>query len=182
MLKTIGFTLANIDNAPLRMNALALEHMFCGRQLVGRKLQAHYTRQALAEAYKVVGSIDFIGNPVGLFDSLTTGVMDFFYEPVRGVVAGPAAFGRGLAKGTLSLVKNSIFGVMNVGTRITGSIGKGVAALSFDKDYLADRATDAREAPQDMLEGLGMGGVALVKGLVEGVAGLVVRVCAWLRY
>jgi hypothetical protein len=175
MLKTIGFTLANIDNAPLKLNALALEHMFGGRQLVGRKLAAHYTRQAIAEGYKVVGSIDLIGNPVGLFDSLSTGVMDFFYEPARGVVAGPGAFGRGLVKGSLSLVKNSVYGVMNAGSRITGSISKGFAALSFDQDYLNDRERDSREKPADALEGMGMGGVSLVKGIVEGVAGLVVR-------
>eukprot|EP00698_Gefionella_okellyi_P001882 TRINITY_DN1171_c0_g3_i1.p1 TRINITY_DN1171_c0_g3~~TRINITY_DN1171_c0_g3_i1.p1 ORF type:complete len:4247 (+),score=1107.78 TRINITY_DN1171_c0_g3_i1:46-12786(+) len=175
VLRAVGVNFANIDNAPLRLNSLALEHLFGTRELLITKMAAHYKRQGLAELYKVLGSLDVVGNPIGLFDSISTGVMDFFYEPARGAVTSPQAFGRGLAKGSLSLVKNSVFGVMNAGTRITGTIGKGVAALSFDKDYLAERERESRSIPTDALDGLGLGSVALARGLFDGVTGLVLQ-------
>ena len=58
----------------------------------------HYTRQALSEIHKLLGSTEILGNPVGLFRSVGTGVVDFFYEPAQGLVTSPQAFGVGLAK------------------------------------------------------------------------------------
>lgn len=39
-----------------------------------------------------------LGNPVGLFSSLGSGWVDFFYEPAQGLVKSPKDFGMGLAK------------------------------------------------------------------------------------
>ena len=36
-----------------------------------------------------------IGNPMGLFTSLGTGVSDFFFEPIAGLTRGPAEFALG---------------------------------------------------------------------------------------
>ena len=41
---------------------------------------------------------DALGNPVGLFNNLGTGVVDFFYEPAQGLVKSPKDFSVGLAK------------------------------------------------------------------------------------
>jgi hypothetical protein len=54
--------------------------------------------QQQQQVYKILGSADFLGNPVGLFSSLGTGVLDFFYEPAQGLVKSPEDFGKGLAK------------------------------------------------------------------------------------
>lgn len=62
---------------------------------------------------QILGSADFLGNPVGLFTNFATGIEDFFYEPVKGLVKSPADFATGLAKGAKSLVKNSVYGTFN---------------------------------------------------------------------
>lgn len=54
--------------------------------------------QALRQWYKVVGSVEVLGNPVGLVSSLGSGVMDFFYEPAKGLVKSPKDFGKGEAR------------------------------------------------------------------------------------
>jgi hypothetical protein len=36
--------------------------------------------------YGILGSVDFLGNPVSLVSTLGTGVADFFYEPAMGLV------------------------------------------------------------------------------------------------
>jgi len=50
------------------------------------RIQAHYTQQALAQIYKVLGSYEFMGSPVSLVSNLGSGVYDFFYEPANGLV------------------------------------------------------------------------------------------------
>ncbi len=60
---------------------------------------------------KLLGSVDILGIPIKLGGSLFTGITEFFYEPARGIVHGPEDFARGLAAGTLSLIKHSAFGV-----------------------------------------------------------------------
>jgi vacuolar protein sorting-associated protein 13A/C len=47
----------------------------------------------------VIGSADVLGNPVGLFNNVSSGVRDFFYEPMQGFeITRPQDFGKGLAK------------------------------------------------------------------------------------
>ena len=67
-----------------------------------------------------------LGNPVGLVQNLGTGVLDFFYEPAQGLVKSPKDFGMGLAKGTSSLVRNTIYGTFNTVAKITGAMAKGL--------------------------------------------------------
>ena len=50
-------------------------------------------------------------------------------EPAKGIVQSPKAFGKGIGKGTFSLVKNTVYGVFNTTSNITGSISKGIGAL-----------------------------------------------------
>lgn len=42
---------------------------------------------------QIIGSADFLGNPVSLISNLGTGVYDFFHEPIKGIVSSPKDFG-----------------------------------------------------------------------------------------
>lgn len=90
--------LANIDSAPLSFNVLLLENPFCSQDKLLNIIKKHYTRQAITELHTLLGSTEILGNPVGLFHSVGSGVVDFFYEPAQGLVTSPKAFGTGLAK------------------------------------------------------------------------------------
>jgi vacuolar protein sorting-associated protein 13A/C len=65
----------------------------------------------------------------------------------------PQAFREGLAKGTNSLVCNTLTGLFNSTSKITGSISKGAASLSFDTDYIKQRELSSRSKPQTATEG-----------------------------
>lgn len=52
-------------------------------------------------------------------NQLGAGVKDFFYEPAEGLMKSPTAFGKGVAKGTMSLVGNTTSGVLGFTTKIT---------------------------------------------------------------
>lgn len=40
----------------------------------------------------MIGSSDMIGNPLGLIDKVGTGVIEFFNEPIKGMVKSPKHF------------------------------------------------------------------------------------------
>jgi Vacuolar-sorting-associated 13 protein C-terminal len=74
LVKAMGATLANIENAPLHMRQVSIRDKLASPQQLVALLIGHYTRQALGQAYKIVGSAELLGNPIGLLQSLGAGV------------------------------------------------------------------------------------------------------------
>ncbi|KAL6077052.1 Vacuolar Protein [Balamuthia mandrillaris] len=171
----LGIKLPNIEGAPIRLNSLILRHPFTTQEELIERISAHYVRQAIIQAYKVLGSFDFLGNPVSFLNNLGTGVKDFFYEPFNAFVQSPKELGDGLAKGTSSLVKNSVYGVFNSVSKVTESMAKGISKLSFDQTYQVERDNSMRERPHDAGQGLIHGAKGFTKGLIGGLSGVVVE-------
>jgi vacuolar protein sorting-associated protein 13A/C len=91
--------LGNLNNAPLRFNALAIRDMRLSVPILQERIIYHYRQEVLRQLYRVLGSADFLGNPVGLFTNVSGGVADIFYEPYKGVVMhGNKELGIGIAK------------------------------------------------------------------------------------
>jgi len=65
----------------------------------------------------------------------SVGVASFFYEPAKGIVHGPEEFAKGVATGTMHLIKNSMYGIFNSVGQMTEGVGKTLAMLSFDNNY-----------------------------------------------
>jgi vacuolar protein sorting-associated protein 13A/C len=135
-------TVGNINDAPLEMNALAIKDMRLTMPELQSRITYHYRQDVLRQLYRILGSADFIGNPVGLFTNVSSGVADIFYEPFQGVIVhGNKELGIGIAKvgiftdlsptfsqssqGAASFVKKTIFGVSDSVTKFTSSVGKG---------------------------------------------------------
>ena len=123
----------------------------------------------------MLGSADLLGSPISFVRSVGTGVYDFFHEPALGFGQSPQAFGIGLAKGTGSLVKHSTIGTFNSVAKMAGTVGKGAAELTFDRNYVKEREALSREKPRHVFEGLAYGVRDFGIGLFEGVGGVVVR-------
>lgn len=89
----------NVNAAPLEMNALAITDMRLTLPDLQERIMYHYRQEVLRQLYRILGSADFIGNPVGLFTNVSSGVADIFYEPFNGVVMhGNQELGIGIAK------------------------------------------------------------------------------------
>ncbi|KAK6013370.1 hypothetical protein OSTOST_21317, partial [Ostertagia ostertagi] len=89
--------------------------------------------------YVLVLGLDIIGNPFGLVRDLSAGVEDLFYQPFQGLVQGPEEFASGVALGVQSMFGHAVGGAAGAVGRITGTVGKGVAALTFDQEYQRKR-------------------------------------------
>ena len=99
VLNAVTMAVGNINDAPLEMNALAIKDMRLNLPELQQRIMYHYRQEVLRQLYRILGSADFIGNPVGLFTNVSSGVADIFYEPFNGAVMhGDRDFGVGIAK------------------------------------------------------------------------------------
>eukprot|EP01084_Bolivina_argentea_P282094 482791_1 len=176
VINTIINMVGNQDAVPLCLNALAVDDAYGDIQTLFVPIIQHYRNQGLAEAYKFIGGLDIIGNPVQLVGNLGSGVRDFFYEPINGITESPDAFVRGLGKGTGSLVSGVIGGVFGSVSKVTGTLGKIATDATFDEDAISERRIDAaKNQPQHVGDGLAKGGVSIFRGIWGGVTGIVTQ-------
>jgi hypothetical protein len=166
--------LSNISNAPVRLNALLTKYVFSTWTEVQTRVTTHYMQQVLSQVHRLLGASAAIGNPVGLVSNLGAGVKDFFYEPAQGLTESPAAFGRGVARGTRSLIENSVYGIFNSVSGLTETAATALSTASFDARYQREREQRrAAQQPAHAGQGVLMGGLSVARGIVQGVTGIV---------
>ncbi|KAL9616260.1 MAG: hypothetical protein Q9160_008854 [Pyrenula sp. 1 TL-2023] len=168
-------SIGNVNDAPVRLNALMLENARISIPALIANVRNHYTQEFLRQIHIVLGSADFLGNPVGLFNNVSSGVADIFYEPYQGLVMTdrPQDLGIGIAKGASSFVKKSVFGFSDSVAKFTGSMSKGLAAASLDKEFQDQRRmSKSRNRPKHALYGVTSGGNAFATSMASGIGGL----------
>ncbi|KAJ5544940.1 Vacuolar protein sorting-associated protein 13 [Penicillium sp. DV-2018c] len=168
-------SMGNVNDAPVRLNALMLENVRVSLPRLVSNVSEHYTQEFLRQIHIVLGSADFLGNPVGLFNNVSSGVAAMFYEPYQGLVMTdrPQELGLGIAKGATSFVKKSVFGLSDSMAKLTGSMSKGLAAATLDKEFQAQRRmSKVRNRPKHALYGITAGGNAFATSLASGIGGL----------
>ncbi|RDX55846.1 vacuolar protein sorting-associated protein 13 [Lentinus brumalis] len=177
VLNAITMAVGNINDAPLEMNALAIKDMRLLLPDLQARIMYHYRQEVLRQLYRILGSANFIGNPVGLFTNVSSGVADFFYEPFNGVVMhGNKDIGISIAKGAASFVKKTVFGFSDSFTKITSSVGKGLSATTLDSEFqLKRRMNQRRNRPRHAIYGVAAGAEAFATSVVSGVEGVVMK-------
>ncbi|KAL4821832.1 hypothetical protein BDW67DRAFT_149625 [Aspergillus spinulosporus] len=168
-------SMGNINDAPIKLNALMIENARVSFPVLASNIQRHYTQEFLRQIHVVLGSADFLGNPVGLFNNVSSGVAAIFYEPYQGLVMTdrPQELGYGIAKGFGSFAKNTVFGFSDSISKLTGSMSKGLAAATLDKEFQDQRRmSKTRNRPKHALYGITAGGRAFGNSIVSGIEGI----------
>ncbi|KAI7902142.1 uncharacterized protein BX663DRAFT_436105 [Cokeromyces recurvatus] len=178
ILNALTMTIGNINQAPLRFNALAIENVMASGGDFANRILLHYSDQFIYQVYRILGSADFLGNPVGLFNNLSSGVAELFYEPWQGLIMSdrPQDLGYGIAKGFGGFIQKSVYGVTDSFTKFTGSIGKGLSAATMDREYQDRRRMNmAKNRPKHALVGVTQGATSFANSVASGFSGLVTR-------
>ncbi|KAJ3092913.1 hypothetical protein HK102_000456 [Quaeritorhiza haematococci] len=174
-------TIGNVHDAPLRLNALELHHPIVTFSQLADLVIKFYTQEMVGQMHKVIGSADFLGNPVGLFSNVSSGVRDFFYEPVQGFeITRPQESVIGLVKGTTSLFKKTVYGVTDTFSKMTGSVSKGLSVITLDEESKPIEGAE-KEGVSGFVKGLGKGLVGVVTKPVVGAFDLVSNVTEGIR-
>lgn len=171
----LTMAIGNINEAPLSLNALFIENIRVPLPILLESIQTHYGQSFIYQLHKILGSADFLGNPVGLFNNISSGVLDIFYEPYNGLVMNdrPQEIGIGLAKGGLSFVKKSVFGLSDSFAKVTGSLAKGLAVATMDKQFQERRRLNQRRnRPKHALYGFKSGADSFFDSFTSGVTGI----------
>lgn len=175
LLKSIGATLTDVDDLIFKLDCFEVRYKFYKRDQLMKLVARHYSEQFLKQLYVLVLGLDVLGNPYGLIRGLSEGVEAFFYEPFQGAVQGPEEFAEGLVIGVKSLLGHTVGGAAGVVSRITGSVGKGLAAITMDKEYQQKRREEMGRQPKDFGDSLAKGGKGFLRGVVGGVTGIITK-------
>uniref|UniRef100_A0A183IKA9 VPS13_C domain-containing protein n=1 Tax=Soboliphyme baturini TaxID=241478 RepID=A0A183IKA9_9BILA len=190
LLKSVGVTVTEIQDVVFKLAYFEKEAVFLSQSQLISEVVNHYVKQAVKQIYVLVLGLDIIGNPFGLIRDLSSGVETLFYEPIQGAIQGPEEFVEGLALGVRSLFGHTVGGAAGAVSRITGTLGKGIAALTMDDEYQKKRQEMMNRRQGDFASGIVQGGRGLVmvslsvvpfrfissftcfEGVVEGVTGV----------
>lgn len=175
LLKSIGATLTDVDDLIFKLDCFEVRYKFYKRDQLMKLVARHYSEQFLKQLYVLVLGLDVLGNPYGLIRGLSEGVEAFFYEPFQGAVQGPEEFAEGLVIGVKSLLGHTVGGAAGVVSRITGSVGKGLAAITMDKEYQQKQREEMGRQPKDFGDSLAKGGKGFLRGVVGGVTGIITK-------
>ena len=117
IISTILFS--SISDAPVRIQGKVIDNIFETWSDILLNLKNFYVKEMLFQIYKIIGTFEFVGNPIMVVNSFMKGARDFVVQPFREFLRSPknpSRFGIGIAKGTLSLLSNffnCIFGFMS---------------------------------------------------------------------
>ncbi|KAI9493351.1 hypothetical protein BDB00DRAFT_946102 [Zychaea mexicana] len=180
----LTMAIGSIQAAPLRFNALAVENLRASGPDLANRIYIHYSNQFVNQLHMMLGSADIIGNPIGLFNNLSSGVAELYYESWQGFIYSdrPQDLGIGIARGFSGLLRKSVFGFTDSFSKFTASMGKGLSAVAMDREYLDRRRMNmTRNRPRHAFIGVVQGANYFANGLISGATGLVTQPIAGAR-
>ncbi|DAZ96140.1 TPA: LOW QUALITY PROTEIN: hypothetical protein N0F65_008719 [Lagenidium giganteum] len=172
---------SNLDEAPIKIPEFYVENLFDTTHTLAFYVFRHYIHHGLRSWYRIMGSVDFLGNPIGLVSTLGTGVKDFFYTPAQMLLEDENGLRienlrTGMTKGSMSLLRNTAMGIFHTTGKITETLGKGVALLAMDDQYNIQRQRRTQQQKgrvNDLGDALTEGSKGLIGGVWDGIKGVV---------
>jgi len=138
------------------------------------RIGKHYSIQASQALLRVAGDLDALGSPIAVLAGIGSGLRDFVQEPARCLLERRGnELHLAVARGTSSLLRNTLASTALATARVSGTLGHGLAALTLDDDFVRRRAARrAAQRPASLAEGLRDGASNLRASVEDGASGL----------
>jgi vacuolar protein sorting-associated protein 13D len=121
---SLGIPLIQFENARIELNPFLLMNEYDSSTAIGNIVTKHYAQELKSHAMRILGSVDFLGNPLGLY-------ADFL-----------DSFSSVLSNGDFTeLIFNLTHGVANSASKFTGSLSNELTELSMDEKHQETRET-----------------------------------------
>ena len=136
-----GLPVLGLQRVRIKLNGVSFRDVVSGRQEIMSQVVGHYRNQALLEVYKVIGSLDAIGNPAGALAGLGQGILCVLQEPAKGFANGlrrPGEVSKGVAAGAQQLARLGVHAFALFFGALGRSVARGLHYLSLEDDYLWD--------------------------------------------
>ncbi|XP_017089564.2 intermembrane lipid transfer protein Vps13D [Drosophila bipectinata] len=148
--KALGLTLIKFEDAMIELDRYSDKSHFETLDVYLKGIKTHYIQQIKWHAAYILGSVDFLGNPLGFANDLSEGVSGLIFE--------------GSVK---SLVKNVTHGISNSTAKLTETLSD-----SLGKVVLDDHDNETRQRILELQSNTSGGHLAAgLKGLGFGLLG-----------
>ena len=179
ILGSILNAIGRISNCPLSFKEQIIENVYMSWYDLTWKVINPYITQGIVQIYKILGSLDIIGNPVNLINNITEGVYDFVVEPSEGIQKKHAlGIGKGLAKGVGGLLSGVVGGAFDSLQRITTTLLVSIQTITGRKRE--DILYEEQNEPDNALIGIYEGIIGFGSEIKRGVYNLFTQPC--IRY
>ncbi|XP_045542752.1 vacuolar protein sorting-associated protein 13D-like [Papilio machaon] len=149
----LGLTLVRFEHAAVELEPFVRTHVFDTAACLARHALQHFKDELKWQAAKILGSVDFLGNPLGFMADVSEGVSGLLLEGNVG-----------------ALVKNVTHGISNSAAKVTESLGDGLERVVGDEAHEETRRR-IRSAAAGAHLAAGLRGLGL--GLLGGMTSLV---------
>ncbi|CAN2388149.1 Vacuolar protein sorting 13 homolog D (S. cerevisiae) [Pristimantis euphronides] len=158
---TLGFPLIKFEDAVIDLDPYTRVHPYESREFIVNDVLKHFQEELVSQAAKILGSVDFLGNPMGLLNDVSEGVSGLIkYGNVGG------------------LIRNVTHGVSNSAAKFAGTLSDGLGKTmdnrhQTEREYIRYHAATSGEHLVAGIHGLAhgiIGGLTSVfSSTVEGV-------------
>lgn len=158
----LGFSaLFKFEDALICLQEFTLERPFTSFDMLMSLVMKHFKQEFLKQTYKIVGSVDFLGNPIGVLQNVQKGFSAFAETSQTGNIFG----------GGWRLAQHMTVALADSASKLTGSISSGIGRASMDRDYQIARERILSTA-KDSTDHLSSGVLSFTSGFYAGITGV----------
>ncbi|XP_034393657.1 vacuolar protein sorting-associated protein 13D isoform X3 [Cyclopterus lumpus] len=158
---TLGFPLVRFEDAVINMYPFTRVHPYETQEIIINDILKHFREELISQAAQILGSVDFLGNPMGLVNDVTEGMSELIkYGNVGG------------------LIRNVTHGVSNSAAKFAGTLSDGLGKTmdnrhQSEREYIRYHGATSGEHLVAGIHGLAhgiIGGMtSIITSTVEGV-------------
>ncbi|XP_053338052.1 intermembrane lipid transfer protein VPS13D isoform X1 [Clarias gariepinus] len=158
---TLGIPLIRFEDAVINMYPFTRVHPYETQEIIINDILKHFREELISQAAQILGSVDFLGNPMGLLNDVTEGVSELIkYGNVGG------------------LIRNVTHGVSNSAAKFAGTLSDGLGKTmdnrhQSEREYIRYHGATSGEHLVAGIHGLAhgiIGGLtSVITSTVEGV-------------
>ncbi|XP_067382192.1 intermembrane lipid transfer protein VPS13D isoform X3 [Channa argus] len=158
---TLGFPLVRFEDAVINMYPFTRVHPYETQEIIISDILKHFREELISQAAQILGSVDFLGNPMGLLNDVTEGMSELIkYGNVGG------------------LIRNVTHGVSNSAAKFAGTLSDGLGKTmdnrhQSEREYIRYHGATSGEHLVAGIHGLAhgiIGGMtSIITSTVEGV-------------
>ena len=150
--KKFGIKLIRFEDATIQLLPYKKEHLFETKKFIFDSIYEHYRSELKSQAAKILGSVDFLGNPLGFVNNVTDGINELINE---------GSFG--------GLIWNIAHGISDSTAKFTSVLSDGLGVVSMDQKHQERRKRIKQESNylSAGVKGLGVGLLGGITSIVE---------------
>ena len=111
IISSFGVAISNVSEAKLTMSRFTKKDTTL-KELT-TELSDYYFKQFFKGIYKVLGSVNLLGNPYVFIKLFAEGTWEIVNQPTEGFIKGPIEGTIGIAKGGIYFTRNVVAGTFN---------------------------------------------------------------------